>query len=82
MEALRAVEVRPAVSSFVQKVCFKAGAEVKKGDVLFELDSRVSQLALDKAEAELAQAEAKKKQRRSRTNQAQPTPRQECHITC
>ncbi len=63
LEALRTVEVRPLVSGLVQKVCFKAGAEVKKGDVLFELDSRVSQLALDKAEAELALAAAKKKQR-------------------
>jgi RND family efflux transporter MFP subunit len=62
LEARQAVEVRPAVGGFVQKVCFKAGAEVKKGDVLFELDSRASQLALDKAEAELALAEAKKKQ--------------------
>jgi RND family efflux transporter MFP subunit len=44
----------------VQKVCFKAGAQVKKGDVLFELDSRACQLALEKAETELAQAEAKR----------------------
>jgi multidrug efflux pump subunit AcrA (membrane-fusion protein) len=62
LEARRVVEVRHAVSGFVRKICFKAGAEVKKGDVLFELDSRASQLALDKAVAEWALAEAKKKQ--------------------
>jgi RND family efflux transporter MFP subunit len=62
LEADRAAEVRPAVSGFMQNVCFKAGAEVQKGDVLFELDSRVAQLALDKAEAQLALAVAKKKQ--------------------
>jgi RND family efflux transporter MFP subunit len=62
LEAFRAVEVHPAVGGFVQKICFKAGAEVKKGDVLFELDSRIYQLAVEKAEAELSLAEAKKKQ--------------------
>jgi RND family efflux transporter MFP subunit len=62
LEALRAVEVRPSVSGFVTQVCFKAGDEVKRGDVLFELDSRDSQLALDRAEADLALAQAKKKQ--------------------
>lgn len=62
LEARRTVEVRPAVSGFVRKVCFKAGAEVKKGDVLFELDSQAAQLTVDKAAAELEIAEAKKKQ--------------------
>jgi RND family efflux transporter MFP subunit len=57
---LRAVEVRPAVSGFVQAAHFKAGAEVKKGDLLFELDSRACQLAVHKALADLAVAEAKK----------------------
>jgi RND family efflux transporter MFP subunit len=61
LESLRIVEVRPAVSGVVEKVGFKAGARVKKGDVLFVLDSRASQLALEKSEAELALAEAKKK---------------------
>jgi RND family efflux transporter MFP subunit len=59
---LRSVEVRPAVSGFVQAVLFKAGADVKKGDLLFELDPRASQLALQKARGDFAQAEAKKKQ--------------------
>jgi RND family efflux transporter MFP subunit len=62
LEARRAVEVRPAVSGFVQSVCFKAGDEVKKGAVLFELDSQVLRLALEKAETDLALAQAKKKQ--------------------
>ncbi len=61
LDARRSIEVRPAVSGFVQKVNFKAGDEVKQGDVLFELDSRVARLALDKAEANLTAAEAKKK---------------------
>jgi RND family efflux transporter MFP subunit len=60
LEALRTVEVRPAVGGFVERVCFKAGAEVKKGDVLFFLDSRVFQLALEKAKADLSGVAAKK----------------------
>jgi RND family efflux transporter MFP subunit len=62
LEAHQAVEVRPAVSGFVQKVCFKAGTEVPKGEVLFELDPRVAQLALGKAQAQWTLAEARKKQ--------------------
>ena len=59
---LRAVEVRPAVGGFVQAVLFKAGADVKNGDILFELDPRASQLALQKAQGDLPLAEAKVKQ--------------------
>jgi RND family efflux transporter MFP subunit len=62
LEPLRAVEVRPAVSGFVQAVVFKAGAEVQKGDLLFELESGALRLAVQKAEADLVLAEAKKKQ--------------------
>jgi RND family efflux transporter MFP subunit len=62
LEPLRAVEVRPAVSGFVLKVLFKAGAQVKKGDVLFELDPRALELAVEKARADLFLAEAKRKQ--------------------
>jgi RND family efflux transporter MFP subunit len=62
LEARRAVEVRPTAGGIVVMVGFKAGAEIKEGDVLFELDPRLPQLALDKAEAELALAIAKKAQ--------------------
>jgi multidrug efflux system membrane fusion protein len=62
LEARRSVEVRPEVSGIVLKVCFKAGDEVKQGDMLFELDSRAAQLNVDKTKAQLALVEAKKKQ--------------------
>jgi RND family efflux transporter MFP subunit len=62
LEARQSVQVHPAVGGVVLKVCFKAGAEVKKGDVLFELDSRASQLAVQKAESELALAAVKQEQ--------------------
>src|SRR5207245_5469571 len=58
LEAIRTVEVRASVSGRLEKIDFKPGAEVKKGDVLFEVDSTAYRLALDKAEADLASAEA------------------------
>jgi multidrug efflux pump subunit AcrA (membrane-fusion protein) len=61
LEALHAVEVRARASGRLQKVFFKAGTEVKKGDLLFEIDPTVYRVMLDKAEANLALAEAQKK---------------------
>jgi multidrug efflux system membrane fusion protein len=61
LEALQTVEVRARVSGQLEKISFKAGAEVKKGDVLFEIDSNVYRLAVDKAEAELSAADARRK---------------------
>src|SRR5262249_11029769 len=53
LEPRQAVEVRAAVAGSVDKVCFKAGAEVQQGDVLFELDSGLAEAAVALAEAEL-----------------------------
>jgi RND family efflux transporter MFP subunit len=55
------VEVRPLVSGTLARVLFKDGAEVKKGDVLFEIDPAPYQAAAHKAEADLALAEARLK---------------------
>jgi multidrug efflux system membrane fusion protein len=62
LEARQSADVRPAMSGVVVKVNFKAGADVKQGDVLFELDPRAATLTLQKAEADLAIAMAKKQQ--------------------
>jgi RND family efflux transporter MFP subunit len=62
LEARQSVDIRPAVDGVVVKVNFKAGADVKNGDVLFELDPRAATLTLQKAEADLASALAKKQQ--------------------
>jgi multidrug efflux system membrane fusion protein len=53
------VEVRPRVSGLVERVAFRPGAPVKRGDVLFELDARASQAECAKAEAEVQRAEAR-----------------------
>jgi RND family efflux transporter MFP subunit len=56
--AVDAVEVRAHVWGYLDKVNFKEGALVKKGDVLFELDPRPYQAMLDQAKAKVAQDEA------------------------
>jgi RND family efflux transporter MFP subunit len=56
--AVDSVEVRAHVWGYLDKVNFKEGAMVKKGDVLFELDPRPYQALLNQAKAKVAQDEA------------------------
>lgn len=57
-EAYRSIEVRALVSGYLNKVNFVEGAEVKKGDVLFEIDPRLFEAQLQRAKAVLNQAKA------------------------
>lgn len=56
LEAKDAVEIRPRVSGYITRVTFDEGKEVKKGEVLFEIDPRPYQAELARAEAELEHA--------------------------
>ena len=56
--AVESVELRPRVSGYVQRVAYAEGEEVRKGDLLFVVDPRPYQAALDRALAELARAQA------------------------
>jgi RND family efflux transporter MFP subunit len=56
--AVDSVEVRAHVWGYLDKVNFKEGVLVQKGDVLFELDPRPYQAMLDQAKAKVAQDEA------------------------
>ncbi|MBX9589317.1 MAG: efflux RND transporter periplasmic adaptor subunit [Hyphomonadaceae bacterium] len=56
--AVDAVEVRARVSGYLEKVHFQDGQLVKKGDLLFTIDRRPFQNALDQARASLTQAKA------------------------
>ena len=51
-------EIRPQVSGYIISQNYKEGSAVRKGQVLFEIDPRAFQAALDHAKAQLAQAEA------------------------
>lgn len=51
-------EVRPQVSGILQKRLFNEGADVKEGDLLYQIDPAVYQAAFDGAKAALAKAEA------------------------
>jgi RND family efflux transporter MFP subunit len=57
--AVDSVEVRAHVWGYLEKVNFKEGALVRKGDVLFELDPRPYQALLNQAQAKVAQDEAR-----------------------
>ncbi len=57
--AVDSVEVRARVSGYLEKVNFKEGALVKKGDVLFEIDPRTYRAVLNQAEGALESAEAR-----------------------
>src|SRR5260370_12915974 len=56
--AVEMVEVRARVRGHLVKVNFQDGQIVKEGDLLFEIDPRPYQAALDGAQAQLAGAEA------------------------
>ena len=56
LQAVDQVEIRPRVSGYIKRVAFAEGKEVRKGEVLFEIDPRPYQADLARAEAELARA--------------------------
>ncbi|MEN9705082.1 MAG: hypothetical protein RLZZ393_961 [Pseudomonadota bacterium] len=58
LEAVDTVEIRPQVSGMLEKVVFAEGKEVRKGDLLFQVDARPF-------EAELARATAAQEQARN-----------------
>ena len=50
------VTITPQVSGQLMEVCITEGQQVKKGDVLFRIDSRNAELELESAEANLLSA--------------------------
>ncbi len=59
--AVDSVDVKAHVWGYLDKVKFKEGDHVRKGEVLFEIDPRPYQLLLDQARAKVAQDEAQLK---------------------
>jgi RND family efflux transporter MFP subunit len=56
--AVDSVQIRARVSGYLERVNFKEGTEVKKGEVLYEIDPRPYQFALKQAEAQVRLQEA------------------------
>jgi RND family efflux transporter MFP subunit len=57
--ALETVEIRARVSGFIDSVNFKEGQIVKQGDLLFVIDQRPYQIAVEQAKADIERAQAK-----------------------
>lgn len=57
-EATERVEVRPRVSGYIDQVHFRDGSTVQQGDLLFTIDQRPFQLAVESAKADVARTQA------------------------
>ena len=57
-EAVSEVAIRARVMGYIVKVNFDDGQNVKKGDLLFEIDPRPYKAELDRARGDLARLEA------------------------
>jgi membrane fusion protein, multidrug efflux system len=57
LEATETVDVRPRVAGTIDRVHFKEGQLIRKGDVLFTIDARPFRAELARAEAQLAAAQ-------------------------
>lgn len=58
-DAVEAVDVRARVSGYLTKVNFTDGQDVQAGDLLFEIDPRPFERALDQAKAQLDEAKVR-----------------------
>src|SRR5438132_923597 len=57
IEAMETAEVRARVKGYLQRIQFKEGTEVKKDELLYEIDPREYQAEVEKAEAAVKQQE-------------------------
>src|ERR1700722_12507396 len=57
-DAVYSVDIRPRVTGYLVKMPFKEGADVKKGDLLFEVDPRPYQAQYDQAASQVELARA------------------------
>src|SRR4030095_3060806 len=64
-------DIKAQVSGYLLKQDYKEGSFVKKGQLLFEIDPRTFQAALDQANGQLAQVEGQLQQSISQSSQAE-----------
>ena len=58
VEAIEHVDLRPRVSGYIDRVAFREGSLVKKGDLLFQIDPRPFEAEVKRLQAQLQQARA------------------------
>jgi membrane fusion protein (multidrug efflux system) len=68
IDAVRVAEIRARVAGILLKKVFQEGADVKAGDVLFQIDPAPLEAARDNAAANLARAEANAQQAKRQVN--------------
>lgn len=59
LDAVEKVELRPRVSGYIERVGFAQGAEVRKGDLLVEIDPRPFEQEVRRAEQQVASAKTR-----------------------
>ena len=64
-------QIQPQASGYLIKQNYKEGAKVSKGEVLFEIDPRPFQAALDQAKGQLAQAQGQVQQAKAQLELAE-----------
>src|SRR5262249_14994088 len=67
-KALETVELRARVEGTLEKIHFKEGTPVRKGELLFTIDKRPFEAAVQSAKAALAKAESDLAQAQQRTD--------------
>ncbi len=72
IEPVRVAEVRARVAGIVMKKRFEEGADVKAGDLLFQIDPAPLKAAVSRAEGDLARAQAGMKEAQARVKRYEP----------
>ncbi len=75
IEPMRVAEVRARVAGIVVQKRFEEGADVKAGDLLFQIDPAPLKAAVSRAEGELARAEATLFEAQARVKRYEPLAR-------
>ena len=71
LESPQTVGLRARVSGYLDKVHFKEGSEVKQGDLLFTIDPRPYQAAVDRLQADLDRSKIRADLARSEASRAE-----------
>lgn len=72
VEPMRVAEVRARVAGIVMKKHFEEGADVKAGDLLFQIDPAPLKAAVSRAEGELARAQSAVQEAQARVRRYEP----------